>query len=73
VIRALHVTHPFKDANGRLHGQILLNRFLLEQGFDITILPEQGLGVFGGAYSIDELTDMVRRGFTSKAQLARYH
>ncbi|CAN5603865.1 hypothetical protein BH10PSE14_BH10PSE14_07670 [soil metagenome] len=33
VIRALHVTHPFKDANGRLHVQLLLNRFLLEQGF----------------------------------------
>lgn len=42
-IRALHVTHPFKDANGRLHMNIMLNKFLLEQSFNPTILPEQGL------------------------------
>ena len=61
-IRNLHVLHGFRDANGRLHGQLLLNKFLLEQGFNPAILPEQGLGIFGGAYSVDELVEMVSKG-----------
>ena len=64
VIRALHVTHPFKDANGRLHVQLLLNRFLKEQGFGFTVMPDDtGLGVFGGAFSLPALKKMVRDGF----------
>jgi hypothetical protein len=68
VIRALHVTHPFKDANGRLHVQLLLNRFLLEQGFPTSIMPfDKGLGVFGGAFSLSELKKFVREGFARKS------
>jgi hypothetical protein len=64
VIRALHVAHPFKDANGRLHVQLMLNKFLLEQGFDLTVMPKnKGLGVFGGAFSLAELKKMVKAGF----------
>lgn len=64
VIRALHVAHPFKDANGRLHIQLMLNKFLLEQGFDLTVMPKnKGLGVFGGAFSLPELKKMVKAGF----------
>ncbi|WP_417237454.1 hypothetical protein [Bizionia paragorgiae] len=62
VIRALHVTHPFRDANGRLHIQLMLNKFLLEQGFSPTILGDKGLGVFGGAFSVDELKEEVIAG-----------
>ncbi len=61
-IRALHVTHGFRDANGRLNVNIMLNKFLLEQGFDPSIMPEQGLGVFGGAFDIDTLVGMVGEG-----------
>nr|WP_199002613.1 DUF4157 domain-containing protein [Flavobacterium sp. ASV13] len=63
-IRALHVTHPFKDANGRLHVQILLNRLLKTYNFPITIMPRDfGLGAFGGAFRIEELREMVKAGF----------
>lgn len=69
-IRALHVTHPFKDANGRLHAQLMLNRFLKEQGFGTTIMPEkEGLGAFGGAFSIEQLKTMVRDGFKTASEL----
>lgn len=61
-VRAIHVTHAFRDANGRLNVNILLNKFLLEQGFDPTILPAEGLGIFGGGFSLDQLTDAVRGG-----------
>lgn len=63
-IRAIHVTHVFRDANGRLNVNILLNKFLLEQGFNPTILPREGLGVFGGGFSLDQLADMVSAGST---------
>lgn len=61
-IRALHVAHPFKDANGRLHVQLMLNKFLLEQGLSPTILGHKGLGIFGGAVSIEEITEDVTLG-----------
>lgn len=61
-VRAIHVAHPFKDANGRLHVQLMLNKFLLEQGFSPAILGKKGLGVFGGAFSVDELRGEVEEG-----------
>jgi hypothetical protein len=69
-IRAIHVTHAFRDANGRLNVNILLNKFLLEQGFDPTILPEQGLGIFGGAFSIEQLAEAVSAGSARFRELA---
>lgn len=73
-VRALHITHPFRDANGRLHGQILLNKFLLEQGFSPAILPEPGLGAFGGVFSVPQLVAGVKEGmanFRERAQKPR--
>jgi hypothetical protein len=61
-VRAVHVTHVFRDANGRLNVNILLNKFLLEQGFDPTVLPAEGLGMFGGGFGIDALVDAVEKG-----------
>jgi hypothetical protein len=61
VIRTLHVTHAFRDANGRLHVMLMLNKFLREQGFCPVILPN-GPEVFGGSYTIPELEDEVRQG-----------
>lgn len=60
-IRALHVIHAFKDANGRLNIYVLLNRFLGEEGFPPVILPH-GPDVFGGSYTIDELVTEVKEG-----------
>ena len=68
-IRALHVTHPFKDANGRLHVNLMLNKFLKEQGFGLTVMPTEGLGVFGGGFTIDQLKEMVINGFESAKDL----
>lgn len=61
-VRAVHVTHVFRDANGRLNVNILLNKFLLEQGFDPTMLPQEGLGMFGGGFSLDALVKAVEDG-----------
>lgn len=69
-VRAVHVTHAFRDANGRLNVNILLNKFLLEQGFDPTILPREGLGIFGGGFSVDDLAEAVRQGSTAFRKLA---
>jgi hypothetical protein len=63
VIRALHVIHAFRDANGRLHIMLMLNRFLTEEGFSPVILrnnPE----MFGGSYTITQLVQEVTDGMT---------
>jgi len=62
-IRAIHVVHPFRDANGRLNVQLLLNKFLLEQGFSITMIDQRyGLGAFGGVFSANQLVALVKAG-----------
>jgi hypothetical protein len=60
-IRALHVIHVFRDANGRLNIFVLLNKLLLQQGFRPVILPN-GPEVFGGSYTIPELVLEVEAG-----------
>jgi hypothetical protein len=69
-VRAVHVTHVFRDANGRLNVNILLNKFLVEQGFDPTVLPPEGLGMFGGGFSIDDLVNAVEKGSAKFRSLA---
>lgn len=61
VIRTLHVTHAFRDANGRLHVMLLLNKLLREQGFCPVVLPH-GPEVFGGSYTLAELEHEVHQG-----------
>jgi hypothetical protein len=63
VIRALHVIHAFRDANGRLHIMLMLNRFLTEQGFSPVILRKNP-DMFGGSYTIAQLVQEVRDGMT---------
>jgi len=68
LIRSLHVIHAFRDANGRLHIMLMLNKLLAEEGFSPTYLksnPE----IFGGSYSIDELVTEVKRGMQSFKRL----
>lgn len=67
VIRALHVIHPFRDANGRLHVMLMLNKFLKEQGFHPVILPH-GPDVFGGSYTIEELVAEIEAGMHNFSQ-----
>ncbi len=59
-IRALHVGHFFEDANGRLNILVLLNKFLLEEGFSPVILEDPA--VFGGSMSIRQLVTEVHKG-----------
>lgn len=64
VIRALHVIHAFRDANGRLHIMLMLNKFLTEEGFS-PVLLENDPEIFGGSYSVDELVDEVEEGMVN--------
>jgi hypothetical protein len=69
LIRALHTAHLFTDANGRLNTMVLLNQFLIEEGFDPVILDDTS--VFGGGFSIDQLVGQVKRGMNTFSQEAR--
>ena len=69
VIRGLHTAHVFTDANGRLNTMVLLNKFLLEEGFDPAIMDDTSM--FGGGFSIEQLVGQIRRGMTTFSQEAR--
>ncbi|MCE3604317.1 DUF4157 domain-containing protein [Massilia sp. P8910] len=60
-IRSLHIGHFFGDANGRLHMFVMLNKFLVEEGFSPAILP-RGPDVFGGLATVDALVADVLEG-----------
>jgi hypothetical protein len=70
VIRALHVIHAFRDANGRLNIMLLLNKFLIENGFMPVILPHDP-EVFGGSYSIDDLVTEIVLGMRAFREAVR--
>jgi len=53
-IRALNMVHQKFDGIGRTNGYGLLNKWLLEEGFSPTILPN-GSTAFGGEQSLDGL------------------
>jgi len=58
-IRKLHVMHPKYDGNSRTNIFGLMNKWLIEEGFSPTILPN-GKGVFYGVKTLDGLVeDMV--------------
>ena len=61
VVRDLHVGHFFPDANGRVNIMLLLNKFLIENGFRPVVL-RQPPGIFGGAQTVDYLVDAVIEG-----------
>lgn len=60
-IRALHVGHFFRDANGRLNIFVLLNKLLIDAGFCPVILPH-GPEVFGGMKTIARLVEDIEAG-----------
>jgi hypothetical protein len=60
-IRALHVGHFFRDANGRLNIFVLLNKLLSDAGFCPVILPH-GPEVFGGMKTIARLMEDIEDG-----------
>lgn len=68
VIRTLHVMHAFRDANGRLHVMLMLNKFLKQEGFSHVVL-QRGPEVFGGSYSLPELVAEMRTGMQAFADL----
>lgn len=71
-IRSLHVGHFFGDANGRLHMFVMLNKFLVEEGFSPAILPH-GPEVFGGLKTVDGLVDDVIEGMRMFHELVQAH
>ena len=60
LVRALHVYHFFRDANGRLNTMVVLNKLLLENGFPPAIVSDPA--IFGGGLTLLELVDDVHRG-----------
>ncbi|WP_437791375.1 hypothetical protein [Sorangium sp. So ce693] len=60
-VRALHVGHFFRDANGRLNIYVVLNKLLTDEGYSPVILP-YGPEVFGGMKTIDELVKDIKDG-----------
>ena len=68
LIRALHVIHAFRDANGRLHIMLMLNKLLAEQKLSPAYLklnPE----IFGGSYTVLELREEVKKGMKAFSRL----
>lgn len=60
VIRNLQLIHPFQDGNQRTNVQLLLVRFLLDQGFK-PILPPDAIMLFNGAYSTAQIAEALYR------------
>jgi hypothetical protein len=58
-VRALHVLHPFSDANTRLAVQVLLPKLLLERGFH-PVVPDGRMRLFSGGYSIEDIVGSLR-------------
>jgi len=63
LIRGLHVSHFFEDANGRLNTMLLLNRLLVEEGFPPVIMDDTS--IFGGGFTASQLIGQVRRGVSN--------
>lgn len=60
LVRALHVYHFFRDANGRLNTMVVLNKLLMENGFPPSIVSDPA--IFGGGLTLTELLDDVEAG-----------
>jgi len=60
LVRALHVGHFFRDANGRLNTMLLLNRLLVDAGFSPVIM--QRTEIFGGSFTADQLANSIEEG-----------
>jgi hypothetical protein len=63
-VRALHVGHFFRDANGRLNIYVVLNKLLTDEGYSPVILP-YGPEVFGGMKTTDELVEDIWDGMAA--------
>ncbi|MFD2419621.1 hypothetical protein [Amycolatopsis pigmentata] len=57
-VRNLLITHLFEDGNRRAGVHVMLQRLLLEQGFEPAIVPAR---LFKGGYSADEIAVALRR------------
>ncbi|MCS7477876.1 hypothetical protein ACFFQW_14440 [Umezawaea endophytica] len=62
LIRALHVLHPFEDANGRTNITLLLTKLLLDSGFKPAILSDMD-DLFSGSFTVDEIVSALKDGF----------
>ncbi|MEV6231383.1 DnaJ domain-containing protein, partial [Saccharopolyspora shandongensis] len=70
-VRALHVLHPFTDANTRLAVQLLLPKLMLQQGFP-PVVANGRERLFSGGYSTAEILHSLRNEvLTSEVTAAR--
>ncbi|MFD8781858.1 toxin glutamine deamidase domain-containing protein [Kitasatospora sp. NPDC059599] len=61
VTRALQIIQPFSDANSRVNVSVLMQKFLLEQGFRPSVLTNS-FELFLGGYSTHEIADHLVEG-----------
>ncbi|MFG2845878.1 hypothetical protein ACGF12_22310 [Kitasatospora sp. NPDC048296] len=61
VTRALQMIQPFTDANSRVNVSVLLQKFLIEQGFRPTVLTNS-FELFLGGYTTHEIADHLVEG-----------
>jgi len=69
-IRALHVGHFFVDGNGRHNIFLLMNKLLVDGGFEPSILPN-GPDVFGGLKTVDGLVKDMEEGMGAFRELVK--
>jgi hypothetical protein len=60
LVRNLHVLHPFRDGNGRLHVFLILPALLLRHGLRPPVTITDIGTLFNGSHSLDDIVDRLR-------------
>ncbi|WP_405804152.1 hypothetical protein OG729_03290 [Streptomyces sp. NBC_00210] len=74
VTRALQILQPFTDANSRVNVHLLMQKFLLEQGFRPAVLMDSR-SLFLGGFTVEEIVGGLKEGmarFDRHVQWARW-
>ncbi|MFI9809522.1 hypothetical protein ACIHEJ_35185 [Streptomyces sp. NPDC052301] len=61
VTRALQVLQPFTDANSRVNVHLLMQKFLLEQGFRPAVLMNSR-SLFLGGFTVEQIVESLKEG-----------
>ncbi|WP_158104813.1 hypothetical protein, partial [Streptomyces milbemycinicus] len=71
VTRALQILQPFTDANSRVNVHLLMQKFLLEQGFRPAVLMDSR-SLFLGGFTVDEIVASLKEGMARFARHAAH-
>ncbi|MEK8171914.1 hypothetical protein NKH77_28820 [Streptomyces sp. M19] len=70
VTRALQILQPFTDANSRVNVHVLMQKFLLEQGFRPSVLLDS-YSLFLGGFTVGEIAERIKAGMVRFDQHVR--